>query len=111
MSDWRSAPEMDPEVINTLIAAVGKEAFSAMKQQLIDDLRSLYGAYSEAHANHDSETARQTAHALKGAALPFNDVGSHSKRGFTAEQPGARVVPELQAREPEDDALLLAVSG
>lgn len=69
MSDWRSAPEMDPEVINTLIAAVGKEAFSAMKQQFIDDLRSLYGAYSEAHANDDSETARQTAHALKGAAV------------------------------------------
>ncbi|MBO6795551.1 Hpt domain-containing protein [Maricaulis sp.] len=69
MSDWRNAPEMDPEVINTLIAAVGKEAFSAMKQQFIDDLRSLYGAYSEAHGNQDSEAARQTAHALKGAAV------------------------------------------
>ena len=69
MTDWRNAPEMDPEVINTLISAVGAEAFSAMKQQFIDDLRSLYAAYSEALSNQDDEGARQTAHALKGAAV------------------------------------------
>lgn len=69
MSDWRNTPEMDPEVVNTLVSAVGKDAFAAMKVQFVEDLRSLYTAYEAAHANQDSEAARQTAHALKGAAV------------------------------------------
>ena len=69
MSDWRNAPEMDPDVVNTLVSAVGKDAFAAMKVQFVDDLRSLYNAYETAHSSQDSEAARQTAHALKGAAV------------------------------------------
>lgn len=68
MSDWKSVPEVDETIISTLVAAVGADAFSAMKVQFIDDLRSLYAAYLAASEAQNADAARETAHALKGAA-------------------------------------------
>lgn len=68
MADWQSAPEMDETIVTTLVDAVGAETFSAMKGQFIEDLKSLLIAYEAAVAASDDKAARETAHALKGAA-------------------------------------------
>ncbi|MBR9824535.1 MAG: hypothetical protein GYB36_01885 [Alphaproteobacteria bacterium] len=68
MSDWKTAPEIDEAILNTLVSAVGAEAFSAMKVQFIEDLKSLHLAYQAASDAQNESAARETAHALKGAA-------------------------------------------
>lgn len=68
MADWQSVPEMDEAIVSTLVEAVGADAFAAMKGQFIDDLKSLFLAYQAASSANDAQAARETAHALKGAA-------------------------------------------
>ncbi|WP_300556518.1 Hpt domain-containing protein [Maricaulis sp.] len=68
MSDWRSKPDLDDQIVSTLIAAVGSDAFMEMRGQFIDDLKNLHQAYKEEAGRGDAGAASQTAHALKGAA-------------------------------------------
>ena len=68
MTDWQSQPELDGTTVSTLVAAVGAEAFNAMKQQFIDDLESLATRYLAAEERGDDAEAKACAHALKGAA-------------------------------------------
>ncbi|WP_300531169.1 Hpt domain-containing protein [Maricaulis sp.] len=68
MSDWRSKPDLDDQIVSTLIAAVGSDAFVEMRGQFIDDLKNLRHAYKEEAGRGDTGSASQTAHALKGAA-------------------------------------------
>lgn len=68
MSDWRSKPDLDDQIVSTLIAAVGSDAFMEMRGQFIDDLKNLRQAYKEEAGRGDAVAASQTAHALKGAA-------------------------------------------
>jgi len=68
MENWRKHPEFDDQTVRALKSAVGDEAFESMKIQFRDDLEKLRLAYSEAHGKADANAARETAHALKGAA-------------------------------------------
>jgi len=68
MSNWEQVPELDEAIVSTLVAAVGQDAFAAMKGQFIEDLRALCLAYQAAYEACDEAAAKSTAHALKGAA-------------------------------------------
>jgi len=68
MENWRNHPEFDDQTVQALKSAVGDDAFAAMKIQFCEDLEKLRMSYVDAHGKADAETARETAHALKGAA-------------------------------------------
>lgn len=60
--------QLNTDIVNTLKSAVGPEAFAAMAEQFAADLRNLEQNYVAARASQDETAARETAHALKGAA-------------------------------------------
>jgi len=68
MENWRNHPEFDDQTVQALKSAVGDDAFDAMKIQFREDLEKLRLSYAEACGKADAEAARETAHALKGAA-------------------------------------------
>ncbi|WP_295691222.1 Hpt domain-containing protein [uncultured Maricaulis sp.] len=98
MSDWRTQPEIDPLIIQTLVNAVGVEVFAGMKDQFVTDLRSLGQAYYEALANSDEDQAKASAHALKGAAsniglVQLSQIAAELERD--ASDPGAALTEVL----------------
>jgi HPt (histidine-containing phosphotransfer) domain-containing protein len=69
MDNWRDRPEFDDQTATALKAAVGSDVYAGMTVQFCEDLERLWASLIEACDNADSETTRETAHALKGAAL------------------------------------------
>lgn len=68
MPDWRDEPELDMQVIATLVNAVGQAVFDGMKVQFVSDLTGLANACEDALGKGDMVAAKAAAHALKGAA-------------------------------------------
>ena len=60
--------QLNIDIVNTLRSAVGADAFAAMAEQFATDLRNLEQSYAAARASQNETAARETAHALKGAA-------------------------------------------
>ena len=67
--DWRTCPEVDNGTVSALVAALGAETFADLKTQFAVDLQTQAAAHLQARRDGDGSAARQTAHALRGAAL------------------------------------------